>query len=428
MRINSALWFTAGAVVFFGCSGASSGSTSAAPKLTKLDIVDAKALFIASGGSTSSSSMKTQLAYLQSTATPTLYKITPDNQVLQVTETCMDNSGNVTQCTTTLTAQAIYNAGKNFVYISFGSEDVLVRKSDGAVFLTTDLGVPLTPSNIGMLLGNTPIQTDAAGNVYFAGSMCADGSSCSRGVIKIDTQNSADVTASVITPIGDSVQLFLVDGGGNVWYTPASGASNKIRFAGGSYSYGYPSVAPWVGLDGVFAGFVHNNVTGVSQLNRFVISGTTVTAEPHATVADNGCQLCGLGDSLFMIGNSLVLATPAGTVVEVDSPDVLVSHDGTCMGSPRRASSVSIWYMKSESTGGTGIGRWTPSSDACSQLVPASAYDVISFTVGADDVAQFTATRMSDGAKVLAEVDATGSVNVLNVNTLGTVAVLERIR
>jgi hypothetical protein len=430
MRFNFALSFAVGALVLIGCSGSS--STSAASKLANLDIVDAKALFIASGSGTASSNIKTQaLVSAQTTASPGLYKITADNQVLQVSETCTDSKGNVAQCDTTLGAQAIYNAGPNFVYISFGSEDVLVRKSDGAVFLTTDLGVPVTPINLGVLLGNTPIQSDSAGNLYFAGSMCSGSGSCNSGVIKLDTHDPASISAGIITPVGESVQLFLVDGAGNVWYAPITGGSNKIRFTGGSYAYasfGNPNVAPWVGLDGVFTGFVHDFATSTSRLNRFIIDGTTITQEPHAIVSDMNCQLCGLDDSLLTIGNTLMLGEPAGTVVELADPDNLVFHDGTCMGSLRSASPLAIWYMKADPSGGTSLGRWTPSSDNCSQLVPAVEYDVLSFTVGVDDVAQFTATRMSDGAKVLAEIDASGTVTPLNVSTLGTVIDLERIR
>jgi uncharacterized protein (DUF433 family) len=92
-----------------------------------------------------------------------------------------------------------------------------------------------------------------------------------------------------------------------------------------------------------------------------------------------------------------------------------------------RASSRALWNLMNEPAGGKSLRRW--SLDAgCTAVTATSQYDVMSFTVGQDDVAQFQAVRMSDGRKVLAKVDAAGAITILDDGVVSDVVTLERIR
>jgi hypothetical protein len=77
---------------------------------------------------------------------------------------------------------------------------------------------------------------------------------------------------------------------------------------------------------------------------------------------------------------------------------------------------------------GHGLVRWSAADSNCSTVVQKSQFDVLSFTVGADDVAEFSALRLSDGRKVLAKVDASGTITTLDEGTASEVISLERIR
>jgi hypothetical protein len=126
------------------------------------------------------------------------------------------------------------------------------------------------------------------------------------------------------------------------------------------------------------------------------------------------------GAGRFDMGDRILLLAP-GVVVEVQDPAHPVRHEITdCIpwesvatSSAVRSSSRALWNLAIDPAGGKSLHRWSI-EDGCTTVTSPAQYDVTSFTVGDDDVAQCQAFRMSDGRTVLASVTAAGAVTVLD--------------
>ena len=237
MRCRGVSLFVAGLLIACGGSGGSEGGGSS---LASLAISDAKALFIAgSSGQPSGSSLVAAAPDVGESATEQvkLYKLTADDTVLEVTRTCVDRDGTTSPCTTSLTAQAVYDAGPDYVMICFGEpgalEPVLARKSDGAAFSMIAVGFPHTywrehHSTGEGFLGSTPVQTDATQDLYFA-KVGGD-----PGVVRLDVHDPGNITGAIITPETYAVSDFLVNREGDLWFRWPGG--ERFRFEEGGHT------------------------------------------------------------------------------------------------------------------------------------------------------------------------------------------------
>lgn len=68
-----------------------------------------------------------------------------------------------------------------------------------------------------------------------------------------------------------------------------------------------------------------------------------------------------------------------------------------------------------------------PNGHSYTNLLTTTDYDLYNVVVNSTDEVQFYALRMSDGKRVLAQVDGAGAVTVLSVSDGSTVTALERI-
>ena len=70
-----------------------------------------------------------------------------------------------------------------------------------------------------------------------------------------------------------------------------------------------------------------------------------------------------------------------------------------------------------------------PGVDTVTTLLPQAGvyYDIFKMVVSPDGVVTFNALRMSDGIKVLGEVEADGNVNILDESLNVQVVTLERV-
>lgn len=429
----------AAALSVMGCGGGSGSGTTAGPRtpsgdtsLARLAIGDARDLFIA--GSTqvvqplrtaSSPSGVTQAAPSK------LYKITSGNRVLEVSQTCLQDtaSGQTAEvpCTTPLAAQSIYDAGRDYVLITFGSEVVLARKSDGAVFLLpTEYGSPAFVSELmTYALGARSVQVDASGNIYF------EGVGLHTAVVKIDTSDPASLTGTRITAESETPLSFVAFPGGDVMYWTIDG--QRIRLASGGYAYPPANFVnrSWLGLDGrLYYLAMDHNVYGLE------IGPSTATASMHGRVdGEFALQFRAVvGDRLLLV----VTMGPGGPtwIVEAGDPDAPEVLHPSCLesvdtsSSPHAfgASANAIWILTGMPNTGHGLLRWDAADQTCSTVVPSQLYDVMSFAVGDDDVAEFHAVRLSDGRSVLAKVDAGGTISPLDEDADSDVVSLSRIR
>lgn len=147
----------------------------------------------------------------------TLYKITTNGTIEEVV--LRDNQSNV--ISSGYVPSQIYNVDSNYVILVF-TDPYLVRKTDGAVFSLSNVGVPVQIFGDGGNSGNTRkfIYNDSNGNVYYL----------SGGIVKkINVQNPDNITAQDYTPSVDSVSEFAVDSGGNLIYRGSEGANGVKR-------------------------------------------------------------------------------------------------------------------------------------------------------------------------------------------------------
>jgi len=410
------------------CGGAGHGSTSGSGSgsggtLARLGIADAKMLLVAGGGTTAAT-----------TGASKLYKLTNDGQVLEVTQTCStqdEKTGVVTEfpCTTNYTAQGVLPAGQDYVYIWFTSGDqVLVRKSDGRAFLADGIGLPtFVPS----ALAAPFFKTDAAGNVYF---LVYGLSQFHYGtVVRVNVSDPAHLTATAATPDTDMAMSFIVDGAGDVIYDVSS--IKRAKTAAGAI-VDFPQTMstgigpPWVGLDGqLYASHLTSSFSGyVGEILQYAFTGSALTTTQTVSWTGNssegnlvqplqGMQPIEMGGSLFFIAiSSPAMPGPAG-IVEVTSPTAIpVIYSQPPNVGLVGASGSALWFYGQNVAGVPAyFYRWTRTGET--QILAPGTYDIVSATVSVAATATFTALRLSAGVKVLAKVDAAGTVTVLDQGT-----------
>jgi hypothetical protein len=419
-----------------GSPGSNNGGTKAT-RLARLGITDAKTLFVAATGGTGSTHLAAnelprssgdQAASPSAASQSTLYKITADNHVLEVTNTCFVDDGTGTgttteaPCTTAYSALGIQPAGHDYVFVWFQSGDqVLVRKSDGRAFRANGIGLPTQtqPPSIPPLL-----QTDAGGNIYYPSGNLMQSSVRDGAVARIDVTDPARLVVTAITPSVDYVDQFIVDAAGDVVY-PSGASIVRARTAAGAIvdlpSYNAGMGMPWVGLDGqLYASrgtFEGGAFSG--EILKLGLADGVLTLTQTATWSGNPASAFGwtpvaMGGSLYFAGygsagrDIFEVASPTEAPVVYSLPAASASFVG--------ASSSSLWFYGKNSAGVPAyFFRWTKAG--ATQVMAPGAYDIVTASVSSDDVVTFTALRLSDGAKVLGRVDATGTVTVLDQGT-----------
>jgi hypothetical protein len=414
-------------------SGSSSSSTGGpgSSKLARLDLTGAKLVFV-SGGNNG----QALVAGTAAGAEPRLYKITDGGQVLEVTQTCESSSPDVgadagveEACTTAYTPVGVLAAGRDYLYVWYTSGDrVLVRKSDGRAFLANAIGSPMTTTATGPL-GQPVFRTDGAGNLYFlAGGAGSPGGS----IVKIDVTDPAHLTATNMTAQTDTAaDTFLVDADGNVLYATMSVAGCRVRMPTGSFmDYSCIGSAaaewPWNGPDGFLYAVRRSSsptMNAQGDIVRLGFANGALSLTPTTTWSTTyelswalGGPHVAMGTTLYFVGGGG--PAQASVVIElqsVTSPPTfypLPAEAGALGG----ASSSALWFYGKNSAGVPAFfKRWTPAG--MTDVLAPGTYDIISSSVTSDDVATFTALRLSDGVKVLGKVDAAGTLTILDSGT-----------
>jgi hypothetical protein len=407
-----------------GGSGGSSGSVGAG-RLARLGITDARALFVAGDAN------PYPLVRASTPATPAkLYKITADGEVLEVSQTCTTDDGKKEgTCTTAYTARGVLPAGRDYVYVWFTSGDsVLVSKADGRAFLTNGLGLPTNAFSTS--LASSPFQADAAGNIYFVAQ--ADGPAYHAGaIVRIDVTDPTHLVATAVTPETDGAYAFAVNGAGDViYYLDVARPGSRARTTAGAIvdiPTDPASGLVWVGLDGQFYQshvWWTNSMTTVvhGDIVRMDFAGTSLVTTQTAswsgapsglipTEPFGGLPIV-MGGSLFFIGYG---AINMDRIIEVTGPSaapVVYAQPPNTAGLVG-ASPSALWFAGKNAAGLPAyFYRWTRTETT--QVLAPDTYDIVSASVGADDTVSFTALRLADGIKVLAHVDAAGTVTILD--------------
>ena len=260
--------------------------------LSSIDIVGAKALFLAP-----SSVSALRFSAKETGTTNTLFKITENGLVVEVTLTD-ENGGEVTD---EYTPSGIADAGDTYMIVTFESVPdyavpaFLVRKTDGAVFSLDNVGWPRLSDR--SFNNSKSVQTDSTGSIYYSANEAA----ADAVVMKIDVSDPEDITAISWSPETDAPDWFAISPDGHLAY------AGRIKKANGGL-YNMPDGVIWVGLDGNFRYqdplVDYNSIytVHIDAAYNVTTSFETGTDVPHLGWGGGG-YILRLGDRVYIILN-----------------------------------------------------------------------------------------------------------------------------
>jgi len=396
--------------------------------LSALDIFDARALYIAPTQVNGAG----KTAATDSEVVNRLFKITTDDLIQQVSY--VSDEGDTMEAS--LYPNNLYDAGPDHLLISFSAspdepdfidEAYLVRKSDGAVFQLDYDGQLIFPQEQQYFANYGTVQVDQNGDIYFQNYFSG------RMVYSLSISGE-EVLSEPVSPPDESIEWFITDYSGNVAVANSDMEGRVITTDGSLFNL--PGVEFWMAAnDSLYVSAYHDaeNYYSVLQLN---CSGDTpASLDTFATGLENVPLLMHGSNYLITMDNrTLIVVTAAGTgngVWEVYNPDR----------APRMVAAVMEAFTEFTSAGASDDLYYIAGNGADAQpllagidpltdtVIPVTReYDIQSITVSPEDHIYFTGLRMSDAAKVVGEIDAAGSVTILDEELSGPAYALTRIQ
>ncbi len=398
------------------------GISSSAP-LAKLDLSNATNLFIAPYSSRSNG------------ASAKLFKITAGGFVEEVTY--YDEDGNETSV---IEAPAVvYNVNDDYVIVCFGSDEYniesgyIVKKSDGIVYSLDSVGFP--QKQINHYINVKHVFFDSNDYIYYLRDSLEEGSTgrSDHELVRIDASDPGNLTGSLFSPSLEHIYNFEVDMGGNAIYTgrlksetPGTVSIYRIlKGNGGLYNLPNDVINFWLGVDDNI--YYHSS----DQITQVEISDSFDVAE-----SDYGTQIF-LGSpsasyKLVLTDSIILLNTSPGNIFEVNNPagdPGEVSLSGLLFQQIRDvAASGAFYYIAGIGSNSESVlARVDPSDHSYIHLITPGEYDVYAVTVSENDTVTINALRLSDGKVIIAEIDASGTLTILDEELNSEVVVLERI-
>ena len=404
-------------------------STPTDSKLNKLDITNAKSLFIASNRTTKATSDK-------------LFKITNDGYIEEVKS--YDENGN--EITLTIQPLAIYNVNKEYVIVCFGFDDeyiesgYLVRKSDGAVFTLENAGYPIKPEF--SFKNGKVVFTDYSGNIYYAKYDYSDNRRQGK-IIKLNTTDPNLITGETYSTFLDDVYKFVIDNNGNAIYTGYMNSTettlgayvSRIKKANGEL-YNELNITDhifWLGLDGYVYYNSYNIDTNSNEIRKMVIDQSyNIITSPYSSLyvgiyPPNTYKL-ELQDRIIFIDSG----SPGEPFFEVQNPSNqprLITLSGLTFTYIIDVGCSSNYYYiagRDENSNSVLI-KVNPLNDEYEFLTDPGVYEIYKISASENDEVLFNAMKMSDGSKVIGKIDSNGNLTILDESLNAEIIVLERI-
>lgn len=420
-------------ILLSGCGSSGGGDSSTTPKveatLNKLNIEDAKSLFISSSINTSNSENSKLLAYSSNSSTSNkLFKITNDGYIEEVTY--KDQNGN--NFISIYSPKKIVNIDSRYIYIEFEYNSAyLVNKSTGYIYSLNNIGVACDILNYFDNVGS--IQSDSFGNIYYC---CFD--SNGMNLMKLDTSKPENIAATQLNPTTESVDTFRVDNLGNVLFTgrlrtETSGTSSIQRIRkinGGFYNLDADNyVSYWLGLDGNFYYSSKDDI-----VKKVIIDANfDITEENYFTenIATGQCIPTMWSSSIFKFSNKIIMIDPNQSKIfeaynSEKSVKEITLNSFTLDKIVTAVQSSNYLYIACNNN--STIIKVNPSDYSYTILLPEGTYDVTSMSVSDDDKLVFNALRMADGKNILGEIDSNGVLNILDETSNIKTIYLERIK
>ncbi|MFT5550244.1 MAG: hypothetical protein ACI9CO_002177 [Candidatus Azotimanducaceae bacterium] len=334
----------------------------------------------------------------------------------------------------------VYDLNSQYLIMTFNYvEDVgyLVRKTDGVVFdMAAAGGIPFFVFSGGQWGGpvNRPrIQSDANGYIYYISGYDAP-------IIKADISNPSAITGAVYTYADDQVRNFVVTPNGDVAYQSwgtLTGARIK-KVAGGYHSI--PNDNFWVDLSGNINHAPDLYWDTQTQSNVFDVHNLAVNPTSGVvteTVTDVGIQVrTNYGPAYEFVFSDKVISANTNSItngfIEVDnvSGQVSLVTSYTIAGSLEYGDASNDYiYILTQNGGDKVLTKINKDSYAAQVLVAMNTdgYDIYEYSVDDANVLTFYALRTSDGARVLGEINAAGTISILSATIANAVNQVQRI-
>jgi hypothetical protein len=402
----------AASIIFGSCS---KNNEEVTPQLSKIDITNSTALFIAS----SKSNLKTAEQVGNK-----LFKVTNEGVVQEVT--FWDKSGK--QMTDTFVPEMIYFiANSDFFIARINTTNYLVRKSDGGIFvLNTTLGKPYEyDRRTGGYVNSDFIVQDANKNLYFTSE---------NRIYKINVSNPNSLTISPVTPDTEDAWNFTVSSKGDVFYETKD-AYRVCKSNGGLYNIptNASTLNSWTGLDGRIK----------YATNDKALFAVDIDAKGNASIDKKvfDFQIGGLGNQVNMLRfkSRVILLNEENPISHGQPPILEIDNQANY---PRQISlsyniceikkvvnSENYYYLSGlNSSQQPVLIKVNPTNDAVTELLKAGAYDIYAMTVNKKDELIFNALRMSDGVKVIGKISSEGTLQIIDTKLNSGVVALERIQ
>jgi hypothetical protein len=314
----------------------------------------------------------------------------------------------------------------DYLVIVFQSPSAyIVNKTTGVVHAFGDAGVP----NVGGhgYKNRELLRSDSSGNMYYE---------FNDGLWRLDLSNPASLSAVRWCPETDIIDSWQVDADGNViyyanWNTACDYRVRKTN--GGLYNLQETTVF-WTGPDGQIYYYARGPFGLSNQVYRVEVDGTfNVTETPYGPTFD--FEPCTQDIYAYMVqvqGRIIILNSASPFRVSEmfnpgSSPREVPGLPGFTSIKAVAASDNYYYIAADDASNQPVIVKVDPLDDSWVLLTTPGEYDVYKMDVSKTDTLAFNALRMSDGVKVIGEIDAANALAIIDETLNQEVIVLERV-
>src|SRR5690606_20081814 len=286
--------------------------------------------------------------------------------------------------------------------------NILVRKSDGALFEIGNNYEQLINSNLG-LLQEANFQSDKDANLYYLNNQ--------GKILKVDVSNPSDLFMTEYLPTEQTTYYFIVDQDGNCVYE-YDGTYRLRKGAGGIFDFeaeGFEVSEFWVGSNGAmyFTSYDHDNeVPTIGKLNvdgNGDVSGSELWSSTNTGVQNTNhryyYRIVRQNSVVFIAfenGSHWEFSEDDNQVTNFELPDLSIST--------KLVYSDDYYYLAE----GTNLYKVSFGDHSYSSLLSPGQYEVYTMSVDNNEILQISALRFSDGRKIIAEIDAQGTFTVID--------------
>lgn len=425
--------------LFIACSDSDDSTKS---KIAHMDIGDASTLFIAPNdinATRGSDYMPGQKV---------LFKITTDGVIKQVTYRD-DNGKEVTE--EYEPGNIIFVDDSPYFFVKFDGY-YIVNKQTGAVYpsLNIEQDEEYLPQ-IGQTVQNGPIKfanekrikSDNRGNIYYSDHH----SSGLNTIHKIDVSDINQLTDETLTPENDKVSMYVVSGNGELlyryyrdgeWYQRLRTKSGRLIPFQIMGEYSGNDFLAWRGLDDNIHVFDRRAVSIIKfkgnddyEVEDIIVDTCTIHGKTPNCIHNTVYALRPYPYLIKLSDRYIAFGAEGGALI-IDSKDrSLITgeiHHVTDMKINDVQYNGSYIYCSGQLNGNYAMLRIDPYTFESETVIRDNDYEIYSFVVSNDNSIIFNGLRLSDAHNIIASIDPSGKVSLLQEVSSSTKITLNRLQ